>query len=156
MRPTRALPIAALVAAAFATPCIAAEASETSLRAADAEQMRIIVEADAKAQSAFMHRNYILNGPSNRVLRKDVLVDMLASGRMASERFERTVEGVAITGNIGIVMGSEVVQPRAASQLGEQFGQAALKRRFSNVYVFEDGRWYFLARQASVIDTPCK
>ncbi|HEU4603699.1 MAG TPA: nuclear transport factor 2 family protein, partial [Steroidobacteraceae bacterium] len=65
-----------------------AEISEASLRAADAEQMRIIVEGDAKAQSEFMHPNYILNGPSNRVLRKAVLVEMLAHGKMSSERFE--------------------------------------------------------------------
>jgi len=73
-------------------PASAAEISENSLRAADAEQMRIIVEGDAKAQSEFMHDNYIINGPSNRILRKPVLVDMLAHGQMASDRFERTIE----------------------------------------------------------------
>ena len=145
-----------LIAIPFAHPCFAAELSESPLRAADAEQMRIIVDGDAKAQEAFMHENYILNGPSNRVLRKSVLVDMLARGKMASERFERAIEGIAVTGNIGIVMGSEVVQPRAGSELGEKFGRVSLKRRFTNVFVFENGRWYFLARQASVIEAPCK
>jgi len=96
-----------LIPLCFAHPCFAAEISESSLRAADAEQMRIIVDADAKAQSAFMHPNYIINGPSNRVVRKPVLVQMLADGKMASDRFERTIEGTAITGNIGIVMGSD-------------------------------------------------
>ena len=145
-----------LIALFLAHPCFAADLSESSLRAADAEQMRIIVDGDAKAQNAFMHENYILNGPSNRVLRKAVLVDMLANGKMASEHFERVIEGTAITGNIGIVMGSEIVQPRAGSELGEKFGSSPLKRRFSNVFVFENGRWYFLARQASVIEAPCK
>src|SRR5262245_47323752 len=121
------------------------------LCAADAEQMRIIVEGDAKAQSQFMHENYILNGPANRVLRKPVLVDMLAKGRMASERFERTIEGISITGNIGIVMGSEVVRPGAGSELGQKHGSADLSRRFTNVFIFERGKWYFLARQASVV-----
>lgn len=137
-----------------ALPCLGADISEQSLRAADAEQMRIIVDGDARAQQAFMHPNYILNGPSNRVLRKPVLVEMLAEGKMASDRFERTVEGVAITGNIGIVMGSEIVQPGKGSKLGERFGQNPLNRRFTNVYVFEDGHWLFLARQASVVELP--
>ena len=145
-----------LIALVLAHPCLAADISESSLRAADAEQMRIIVDGDARAQSAFMHRNYILNGPSNRVRRKAVLVDMLAGGKMASERFERVIEGTAITGNVGIVMGSEIVQPRADSALGEKFGSSPLKRRFTNVFVFENGNWYFLARQASVIEAPCK
>src|SRR5215218_5495893 len=109
--------VAALIVIVYARSCLAADVSETSLRAADAEQMRIIVEGDAKAQTAFMHQNYMLNAPANRVLRKPVLVDMLANGKMASERFERVIEGTTITGTIGIVMGSEIVQPSSGSNL---------------------------------------
>jgi hypothetical protein len=134
-----------------ALPCFGENISEQSLRAADAEQKRIIVAGDAKAQQAFMHPNYILNGPSNRVLRKPALVKMLAEGKMAGDFFERTVEGVTITGNIGIVMGSEVVQPGKGSNLEARFGQTPLNRRFTNVYIFEKGHWLFLARQASVV-----
>jgi len=140
----------------LATVCSATDISESSLREADAEQMRIIVEGDAKAQSTFMHDNYIINGPSNRVLRKPVLVEMLAQGKMASDRFERTIGGTAITGNIGIVMGSEIVRPGAGSNLAQTFGDRDLKRRFTNVFMFEGGAWRFLARQASVIEVPCK
>jgi hypothetical protein len=139
-----------------ATISSAADISESSLRAADAEQMRIIVEGDAKAQSVFMHDNYIINGPANRVMRKPALVDMLAHGKMASDRFERTIEGTAITGNIGIVMGREIVRPAAGSELAGRFGSRDLQRRFTNVFIFEGGTWRFLARQASIIDAPCK
>lgn len=137
-----------------AHPCFASDISETSLRAADAEQMRIIVDGDAEAQNAFMHYNYILNGPANRVMRKPMLVDMLAKGQMASESFERVIEGTAITGNIGIVMGREIVKPGAGSQLGRKFGNEVLDRRFTNVFIYEHGKWLFLARQASVIESP--
>jgi hypothetical protein len=137
-----------------AQPCFATDISETSLRAADAEQMRIIVDGDAKAQSTFMHNNYIINAPANRVMRKPVLVEMLAQGQMASESFERVIEGTAITGNIGIVMGREIVRPGPSSQLSKQFGNKALNRRFTNVFLFENGKWVFLARQASVIESP--
>ena len=148
--------VLALCVALLSLPCLAAQPTEASLRAADAEQMRIIVQGDAEAQSRFMHPNYILNGPSNRVLRKAVLVKMLAEGKMASDRFERTIEGTAITGNVGIVMGSETVKPSAGSSLGEKFGSRNLTRRFTNVFIFEDGGWRFLARQASVVDLPRK
>jgi Domain of unknown function (DUF4440) len=134
--------------------CVSAMAddiSEASLRAADAEQMRIIVQGDARAQQEFMHPNYILNGPSNRVLRKPVLVTMLAQGAMASDRFERDIEGIAITGNVGIVMGSEVVHPAATSELGTRYGDTTLNRRYTNVFLFEGGKWRFLARQATVV-----
>lgn len=148
--------ILVLAVLCVAYPCFATDISETTLRAADAEQMRIIVDGDAKAQGAFMHTNYILNGPANRVMRKPVLVDMLAQGQMASESFERVIEGTAITGNIGIVMGREIVRPGTGSQLSRQFGNEALNRRFTNVFIFDHGKWLFLARQASVIDSPGK
>ena len=150
-----AMPLSALLVSLLISACSSGGISESSLRAADAEQMRIIVEGDAAAQEAFMHPDYLLNGPANRVLGKPVLVERLARGEMASERFERTIEGISITGNVGVVMGSEVVRPAAGSTLAEKFGERDLARRFTNVFLFEDGRWRFLARQASVVGAPC-
>ncbi|MFN8426050.1 MAG: nuclear transport factor 2 family protein [Anaerolineales bacterium] len=129
-----------------------AEISESSLRAADAEQMRIIVDADAEAQQEFMHPNYIINGPMNRVLQQEYGRRDVGS-RQDRERPLRTRNRwrIAITGNVGIVMGREVVHPTAASELGIRHGDKLLKRRFTNVFLFEDGKWSFLARQASIV-----
>lgn len=131
--------LATILTVSLPQAALAVEPSEETLRAADAEQMRIIVEGDAKAQQDFMHPNYIINGPSNEILRKPVLVDMLAQGKMGSDRFERTIEGLAITGNVGIVMGREVVHPLPNSQLGKLYGDKVLNRRFTNVFLFQDG-----------------
>lgn len=146
---------AVLVWAALAVP-VAAQTGpdDRSLRQADALQMRIIVAEDATAQQRFMHPNYIVNAPSNRVLRKEQLVAMLANGQMASESFARTIEATSITGNVGIVMGHETVTPAAGSQLGKQFGSKALARRFTNVFLWENGEWRFLARQATISAAP--
>jgi hypothetical protein len=150
---SRALSIAVLlILCSCASLAPAVEPSEATLRAADAEQMRIIVQGDAKAQEAFMHPNYIINGPSNTVRRKPILVEMLAHGKMGSDRFERVIEGLAITGNVGIVMGREVVHPLPDSQLGTLHGNKLLNRRFTNVFLFQDGNWRFLARQATIVN----
>lgn len=141
-----------LLLCSFAPPALAVEPSEVSLRAADAEQMRIIVQGDANAQQAFMHPNYIINGPSNTVRRKPILVEMLTHGKMGSDRFERVIEGIAITGDVGIVMGREVAHPLPDSQLGTLHGNRLLHRRFTNVFVFQEGRWRFLARQATIVN----
>ena len=140
----------------LATPAIAqvAKPDEASLLAADAEQKRIIVEQDLATQRRFMHDNYIINAPANRVLRKADALAIMIRGGNAAERFDRVIEGHQITGSIGIVMGREVVQPTAESQLGQQFGARPLMRRFTNVFMFEDGRWVFLARHATVISEP--
>lgn len=151
----RSVPLTALMIFAMAAPASAqSNASDKSLRQADALQMRIIVDEDARAQRDFMHPNYILNGPSNRVMRKEQLVAMLANGQMASESFDRTIEATSITGNVGIVMGRETVTPAANSQLGRQFGSKALARRFTNIFLWEHGKWRFLARQATVAAIP--
>ena len=125
--------------------------SEANLRAADAEQMRIIVQGDAKAQQQFMHPNYIINAPANVVRRKPELVTDLARGAMGSESFERVIEGTAITGNVGIVMGREVVRPTPTSNLGKLHPHQTLLRRFTNVFLWENNKWRFLARQASIV-----
>lgn len=51
-----------------------------------------------------MHPNYVLNSPANRIVRKDELIKLLAAGTISNDGLERTVEGTAIRGNVGIVM----------------------------------------------------
>jgi len=127
------------------------EPTDANLRAADAEQMRIIVHKDATALQVIMHPNYMINAPADRVLRKAQIVPMLARGDMASERFERIIEGTAITGQVGTLMGRETVKPAAGSELGKLYPNKLLQRRFTNVFIFQGGKWRFLARQATVV-----
>lgn len=125
--------------------------SEASLRAADAEQMRIIIQADANAQQQFMHPNYIINAPANVVRHKDEVVAELVRGGMATETFERIIEGTALTGSVGVVMGREVVKPSPMSNLGKLYPGRTLQRRFTNVFLWEGTKWRFLARHASIV-----
>jgi uncharacterized protein DUF4440 len=141
--------ISLLPIAAPARPAV--EPNETSLRAADAEELRIILAGDAHAEQAFMHPNYIVNSPANRIVRKDQLIKMLSEGQIASEAIERTIEDTAITGNVGIVMGREIVRPKPNSELGRLHGEKSLERRFTDVFLFEKGDWRLLARQSTVI-----
>ncbi len=129
----------------------AVQPNETSLRAADAEELRIVLTGDANAMQALMHPNYIVNSPVNRIVRKDQLIKMLSQGQIASEAIERTIETTAITGNVGIVMGRETITPKPTSELGQLHGAKTLERRFTNVFLFEGGNWRLLARQSTVI-----
>jgi hypothetical protein len=130
----------------------AIEPNETSLRAADAEELRIILAGDVHAEQAFMHPNYIVNSPANRIVRKDQLIKMLSEGQIASDAIERTIEATAITGNVGIVMGREIVKPKPTSELGRLHGAKTLERRFTDVFLLEKGDWRLLARQSTVIN----
>ena len=140
----------ALLQPAF-TPAAELQPDEASLRAADAEEVRIISEGDVRAEREFMHPNYIVNSPANRIVRKEELIKLLAAGTIANDGIERTIEATAITGNVGIVMGRETIKPKSTSELGHLHTKTTLERRFTNVFLFESGRWRFLARQSTVI-----
>jgi len=79
----------------------AVQPNETSLRAADAEELRIVLTGDADAMRA--------------------------------------------------LMGRETIKPKSNSELGLAHGVKTLERRFTNVFIFEQGNWRLLARQSTVI-----
>ena len=82
---------------------------------------------------------------------RDQVLAMIKSGAIAAKSFERTPESVTITGNVGVVMGSERFTPTATSESGRLFGVKPLTRRYTNVYLREAGKWRFLARHANVV-----
>jgi hypothetical protein len=65
---------------------------------------------------------------------------MLAHGEMASDRFERSVDAIAITGNLGVVMRGEVVRRVSTSRLSRLHGTKILGRRFTNVFLLRERR----------------
>lgn len=141
-----AAPAAAQVPAA--TP---RNADETAVLEADARQRDAVARVDLAAIAEIAHPNLRVNAPSNRILTREDLIRMVGSGDIRNEVFERTPEAVVITGDVGVVMGREVVYPGAASEQAKMYGQKTLNRRYTNVYLREGGAWRHLARHANVI-----
>ena len=125
--------------------------SEESLRAAGLHQATIIAAGDADAFASFLHPNFMVNGPNNRCGGREQVLGLFKAGALSHEKFEREVESASITGNVGIVMGKEMVVPSEGSPLAAAFGRSPLQRRFTDIYVFDNGAWTLLARQASVV-----
>jgi len=156
--PSRTLPTAArftaFIGMMIAAGCVQARdrgPDEASLRAADAAQMRAGAASDADAYAELSTSDFVNNAPDNRVATRAEVLAMLREGRIASEGFERTIEHVAIHGSTGVVMGRQQVTPAQDSIAGRTFGARPLVRRFTNVFVFEGGRWRLLARHANVV-----
>jgi hypothetical protein len=125
--------------------------TEGSLRAADEKHRHILVTKDAPAQAAFMLPTYLVNAPTGHVLKRDDVVSMLASGAIGNAKLERVIEALAITDNVGVVMGYEIVTLTSQSDLSKLVGVKPVTRRFTNVYLFQGDGWRFLARHANVI-----
>jgi hypothetical protein len=141
-----------LAAATAQVPAAAPRtADETDVLAADARQRSAVANLDLEAIGKIAHPNLRVNAPNNRILSREDLVRMIGSGEIRNEVFERFPEQVAVTGDVGVVMGREVVYPGAASEQARMYGQRTLNRRYTNIYLRTPAGWRHLARHANVI-----
>jgi hypothetical protein len=138
-------------ASAQTPPLLARSTDETSLLAADAAQRDAVANVDLDAIAAIAHPNLRINAPNNRILSKEELIALVGSGEIRNEVFERFPESATITGDVGVVMGREVVRPGEASEQARMYGAGMLDRRYTNVYVRVDGQWRHLARHANIV-----
>lgn len=124
------------------------------VRAVDEAQRRMVAAGDIPGLTALAHTNLRINAPGNRVLTREQFLANISNGEIAAEQFDRRPEVVTISGDVAVVMGSETFTPAAASELGRTYGAVPLERRYTNVYVREQGRWLWLARHANVTGRP--
>lgn len=125
--------------------------NEESLRAIDQEQRRLVGAGDAVGLEKILHPNMVINGPDGRVVTREMFLESTRSGAVSKQSFERVPEAVRITGNIGVLVGHENIVAAPGSRDFAKFGKTPFQRRYTNVFLFEGGRWLFLARQASVV-----
>jgi quercetin dioxygenase-like cupin family protein len=118
--------------------------------AVDDRQRAMVAASDANALARLAHPNLRINAPGGRVLTREQFLANMRSGEIAAEAFERTAEDVSISGNVAVVMGRETFTPATSSELGRTFGAKPLQRRYTNTYVWQQGRWLWLARHANV------
>lgn len=140
-----------LVTLAFGVAAKTAKTPEQQLLDLDDQQRQMILTGDAAGMRKLAHPNLHINAPTNEVLGREEFLRRLDQHIIAFENHRRIPEEVFITGDVGVVMGREEVLPTETSESGKLFGQRELTRRYTNVYVMEDGKWRFLARHANVV-----
>ena len=135
--------------AMLASPGLAQD--EQSLRSADAAQLEAARTRDADALERMMHPAFVVNSPEGETWNRERTLALWRSRGIGHDSFDRVVESVTLEGTVGVVVGLEVVQPSADSVAGQRRadGGQAVERRFTNVWVWKDGRWQFFARHAN-------
>ncbi len=111
----------------------------------------MVASSDVLGLERLAHPGLRINAPGGRVLTRERFLGNMRSGLIAAEAFERTAEDVSINEDIAVIMGRETFNPVATSELGRTYGARALQRRYTNVYVWQGGRWLWLARHANVV-----
>ena len=124
---------------------------QASVLAVDDQQRVMVAASDLAGLARLAHPNLRINAPGGRVLTREQFLANMLSGEIAAEGFERTTEDVTISADVAVVMGRETFTPAATSELGRTFGAKPLQRRFTNIYVWQKGRWLWLARHANVL-----
>lgn len=145
--------LAAVFALTAACTTTAPAASRASVLAVDEQQRSLVASSDIAGLERLGHPNLRINAPGGRVLSREQFLANMRSGEIAAERFERTAEDVQINGNVAIVMGRETFTPAPSSELGRTFGAKPLQRRYTNIYLWQQGRWRWLARHANILHT---
>lgn len=129
--------------------------TEAGLRAADAAQLLAARTRDADALDRMMHSEFKVSSPEGEIWPRAKVLSMWRNRGIGHDHFERTVEGVTLVDNVGVVAGHEIVQPSVDSVAGQRRHDSGkqVQRRYTNVWLWRDGRWWFLARHANEVST---
>jgi hypothetical protein len=145
------LPLAFLIALSACATAGLPPNAEGQLKVVDEQQRAMVARGDVVGLTGLAHSDLAINAPGGHILTRDQFLTNMRNGEIRAEQFSRTPEYVRISGNVAVVMGRETFTPAATSELGRLYGVKPLNRRYVNIYVWQGGRWRWLARQANVI-----
>ena len=120
-----------------------------ALAAVDAIDRAAIAD-DHAAFAALLADNLVVNNPQNGVSVRGATAQRNAAGQISYARYDRVVEYAGLRGDMVILMGEEIVVPKASAEAKS----SEVHRRFTDIWRPVDGRWELTARQATVITRP--
>jgi ketosteroid isomerase-like protein len=120
---------------------------EKEIRKLEQAEVQAVLTKDTVTLLKLWDKDYVVNAPDNKInfAGKNTL-DRPVLKRPRSV-FTRDVEQIIIRGNTVFSMGSEtVVAPENQTN-----AQQTIKRRFTNIWMKQEGSWKLVARHANVI-----
>jgi hypothetical protein len=140
--------VVAFILGLIHTSSLAQQVNETFIRNLDNSELEAVLKGDSLALfDKIWSPNMVVNTPANRVGTVEGTKIALRTGKLDYSSFERTIEKITIFGNVGIVMGQEIVKPQRNN---DNVGKT-ITRRFTNIWMNENNVWHMVARQATVI-----
>jgi ketosteroid isomerase-like protein len=121
------------------------DAIEQEIRRLDAQEADAVLRGDFALVDELWAEDFIVNNPSNTV--SFGRQGPVRTGAIVYASFERVAEVVALRGDVAIVMGREVVVPKAPSANAGR----TLHRRYTNFWMKTARGWKLSARHANVI-----
>lgn len=121
---------------------------EAEVRKLEEQERQAVLKKDTAALRKIWDRYLIVNAPSNKiVLSGEDAVARPVITEMSYSSFTREIEQVLVRGDVVFCMGNEVVMPASDDpKEGEE-----IKRRYTNIWMKQNGTWTLVARHASII-----
>lgn len=122
---------------------ILAQNIEAEIKNLEQQEVEAVLKRDTVMLLKLWDKEYVVNAPDNKVnfAGKTTLDRPVLNRSRAS--FTREVEHVIIRGDVVFSMGNETVT------LTEN--QKVVKRRYTNIWMKQDGAWKLMARHANII-----
>jgi hypothetical protein len=119
-----------------------------AIEAIEEENILNILKGDEAAAAHLWADDLILNAPNNQVLRKPQILERTKQHiALQYSSWEQHREAMLLRRDCVVTMGYEViVQKGDVPNSGK-----TIKRRYTNVHYFEEGRWRLVARQTTDI-----
>ena len=124
--------------------------TEDEIRKLEQTVVTAILNADTNMLKQVWATEFLVNNPRNDIsTNRDAVLKTQKSGMIDYSTFERVIEQMQFQKDIVITMGYETFVSKNDIP-GAKAGQA-YKRRFTNIWMNQKGRWQQIARHASII-----
>jgi uncharacterized protein (TIGR02246 family) len=140
--------------AAAQTPAVAAanqaprsaDQGEKQIAAIEQQDADALVRGDTAALERIWAPDLVITASNNSIRTGAEVLGFVKSGQMKLTKLDRRVERIVVHGAVAVAMGEETFVPAAGDGAGK-----TLSRRYTDVYLEQDGRWRLIARQATLI-----
>jgi ketosteroid isomerase-like protein len=105
-----------------------------------------LVKDDHAAFAALLAKDLVVNNPQNGISINGATGTRNTAGLISYSSYARSIEYAGMRGEMVLLMGDERVVPKGDSPMGGK----EVRRRFTELWRIEGGRWMLIARQSTI------
>lgn len=109
------------------------------------QERQAVLRGDTTLLKQLWAPEFVVNNPDGQIVTRPQIMGLIRGGKIDYNSFERIIEKVTVTGDVGVVMGREIVTPKQqTSNAGK-----TVTRRYTDMWVRQGTTWRIVARQAT-------
>jgi ketosteroid isomerase-like protein len=106
-----------------------------------------LVKDDHAAFAAFLAKDLVVNNPQNGISISGATGRRNTAGLISYSSYVRSIEYAGMRSEMVLLMGDERVVPKGDSPMAGK----EVRRRFTDLWKMEGGRWVLTARQSTIV-----